>query len=111
MSEEVEVLTMEDLLASLVDQVSHLAYGGDPDDTGVRQIPAAEVIQWAVAEIAKLRRHVATDVEREAMNDAIYLCGATAGLANEQPNANAWSACAATLQGFLERTKWTQPTS
>jgi hypothetical protein len=46
-----------------------------------------------------------TDAEREAINDAVYLCGATAGLANEQANATAWATCAATLRGLLERTK------
>ena len=41
--------------------------------------------------------------EREAVNDAIYLCGATAGLAEEQGNATAWATCAATLRALLER--------
>jgi hypothetical protein len=44
-----------------------------------------------------------TDEEREAVNDAIYLCGATAGLAEEQGNATAWATCAATLRSLLER--------
>ena len=46
-----------------------------------------------------------TDAEREAVEAAIYLCGATAGLADEQANATAWAANAATLRGLLERTK------
>ena len=44
-----------------------------------------------------------TDAEREAINDAIYLCGATAGLADAQANATAWATCAATLRGLRER--------
>lgn len=51
-------------------------------------------------EIGRLRL---TDEERVAINDAVYLCGATAGLANEQANATAWATCAATLRGLLER--------
>lgn len=46
-----------------------------------------------------------TDAEREAINDAIYLCGATDGMADEQDNATAWATCAATLRGLLERLK------
>ena len=46
-----------------------------------------------------------TDAEREAIDAAIYLCGATAGLADEQANATAWAANAALLRGLLERTK------
>ena len=70
MSEENEVPPYEDLLASLADQVSHLAYGGDPDDTGQRQIPAAEVIAWAVNELKRLRdrKPTLTDAERESVH-------------------------------------------
>lgn len=69
MSDENEVPPYEDLLASLSDQVSHLAYGGDPDDTGQRQIPAAEVIEWAVNELKRLRdrKPTLTAEEREAL--------------------------------------------
>ena len=45
-----------------------------------------------------------TDEEREAISDAIYLCGATAGMSSEQGSATAWATCAATLRGLLERT-------
>ena len=44
-----------------------------------------------------------TDAEREAISSAAYLCEATAGLAHESANATAWSTCAATLRGLLER--------
>lgn len=44
-----------------------------------------------------------TEAERQAVNDAIYICGATAGLANEQASATAWAECAATLRGLLDR--------
>lgn len=44
-----------------------------------------------------------TESEREAVNDAIYLCGAEAGLAGEQANATAWATYAATLRGLLDR--------
>jgi hypothetical protein len=55
--------------------------------------------------VVRLGHPTLTDEEREALNDAVYLCGATAGLANEQANATAWATCAATLRGLLERTK------
>lgn len=46
-----------------------------------------------------------TDAEREAINDAVYLCGATAGRMQTQANATGWATCAATLRSLLERTK------
>ena len=44
-----------------------------------------------------------TDAEREAVNDAIYLCEAEAGLFGERAAATKWATCAAVLHGLLER--------
>jgi len=63
---------------------------------------ACDSAEAASKEINRLRL---TEEERTALNDAVYLCGATAGLANEQANATAWATCAATLRWLLERTK------
>lgn len=58
----------------------------------------------AVCPLYRQPQPTLTDAEREAVNDAICLCGAEAGLAGEQANATAWATCAATLRGLLERT-------
>ena len=52
------------------------------------------------AQVARLRL---TDAEREAVNDAIYLCEAEAGLSGERAAATKWATCAATLRGVSER--------
>ena len=118
---------MSDMMAhlhSLADGVRHMSHG-DPDCGDCVQ--ASDVVQWAIHEIDSLRKAIRrlaeqdatlsvcdgavtvtmdaslTDAEREAMETAIYLCGATAGLADEQGNATAWAATAATLRGLLER--------
>ena len=44
-----------------------------------------------------------TDAEREAIDDAIYLCEAEAGLFGERAAATKWATCAAALRGLLER--------
>jgi hypothetical protein len=62
-----------------------------------------------LAELSGARQHGETGqptlngAERMAINSAIYLCEATAGLADENANATAWSTCAATLRGLLNR--------
>ena len=52
------------------------------------------------AEIERLRL---THAEREAIDDAIYLCEAEAGLFGERAAATKWATCAAALRGLLER--------
>jgi hypothetical protein len=77
---------------------------------------ADQIIQDQQAEIARLRAElsgarkqgetgqpVLNGAERMAINSAIYLCEATAGLADENANATAWATCAATLRGLLNR--------
>jgi hypothetical protein len=44
-----------------------------------------------------------TAAEREAIDDAAYLCETTVGMSDERGNATAWATCAATLRGLLER--------
>ena len=76
----------------------------------------ASQLRGAADEIARLRAElsgarqrgetgqpVLSDAEREAINSAVYLCEATAGLADENANATAWATCAATLRGLLDR--------
>ena len=76
--------------------------------------PACYLMDDAADEIERLRltfpgpenaakQESLTDAEREAVSSAAYLCEATAGLAHESANAAAWSTCAATLRGLLER--------
>ena len=71
------------------------------DDQLDQIIEGLDRIKELKAEVARLRL---TDAEREAVETALYLCEATAGLADEQGNATAWAATAATLRGLLERT-------
>ena len=69
----------------------------------------AEEIARLRAELSGARQRgetgqpVLSDAEREAINSAVYLCEATAGLADENANATAWATCAATLRGLLDR--------
>lgn len=80
-------------------------------DAGPRALllEAADEITRLRAEFSGARKQdetgqsVLTDAERMAINSAIYLCEATAGLADENANATAWATCAATLRGLLER--------
>jgi hypothetical protein len=69
----------------------------------------AEEIASLRAELSDARQRgetgqpVLIGAERMAINSAVYLCEATAGMADENANATAWAACAATLRGLLDR--------
>lgn len=83
-------------------KIDHAAVGREYANNLLGEPAVSKCLHALADEIERLRL---TDAERSAVNDAVYLCGATAGLANEQANANEWAKCAATLRDLLERLK------
>jgi hypothetical protein len=71
--------------------------------------PASEfltkIVRYIEARERECDRYTLTDAEREAVDAGVHLCEHAAGEANENVNANAWAATAATLRGVLDRTK------
>jgi hypothetical protein len=82
--------------AAVADNGTPLWLSYDRNDTGMP-------IGGRVIPLYRHRSPTLTDAQREAISSAAYLCEATAGLAHENANATAWSTCAATLRGLLER--------